>query len=126
MRDSPPEVPGEQGAGAEHAGGEFTSLEPSLRRLTLVRWTPQSFEDFAKVDIVDHVAMEEAMKSSDKEQLQKAIKEELKSLEDNGARTKTELPPGKISIPCKKVFKKARRQGNFCNLKVRMVARGFL
>lgn len=74
----------------------------------------------------DLAAMKEAMKSSEKEQGQKAIKKKRKSIKDNGAWTKTALSPGNTAIPCKTVFRrKLDDKSNLCRLKARLVAKFF-
>lgn len=56
----------------------------------------------------------------------KAMHQEIKALEENKTWTVTELPPGKIAIGCKWVFKLKRKpNGNIDRYKARLVAKGF-
>lgn len=73
----------EQELGNKNAGERFLIPKQELRRTTRAKKMPQYFENFAKVATRDYETIEEAMESSENEQWKKAIKEELKSIENN-------------------------------------------
>ena len=68
----------------------------------------------------------EAMNSKEKENWEKAMKEEISSLKENGTWALEELPKGSKEIGSKWVFKKKRdSSGNVSSFKARLVAQGF-
>lgn len=87
--------------------------------------TPPRFEHFATVAFEDPDTMEKALKSPDKDQLQKAMKEKLELIENNTTWTKTVQPPRETAVPWKVVFRCERDdKGNVYRFKARLVAKG--
>lgn len=110
------EVAEEQYPGDEHPQKEFNTPEQTLRRSTIVRRNPPCLENLATVVIEDLVMMEEDMKSSNKEQWLKAMREELKFAEDNGTWARTALSLGKTAISCKMMLKKKLDEKGNCQI----------
>lgn len=100
----------------------YTAEQPP-KRTTKIRKALQCFEDFTKVAIEYQVAMEEAIESWYKEHWLHLIKEELKSIADNGPSSEATLPSGKSAIPSKIMFlHKLDDRGNVSHFKARLVA----
>lgn len=69
---------------------------------------------------------EEAFSGPNAAQWKKTMTEEIQSLEDNNTWTLVQLPPGKIPIGCRWVFKlKKDSEGKPTKFKARLVAQGF-
>lgn len=70
--------------------------------------------------------MAEDLRSSEKEQWKKAMKEEWASIEENATWGKAALPPGKTAIPCKPVLKRMfDDKGNVCCFNAHLMTKGF-
>jgi transposase InsO family protein len=76
--------------------------------------------------IINPVTYEEAMNGSEAHQWRKAMKDEIKSLEENETWSLTELPKGKKAIGSKWVFKKKiGKDGQVERYKARFCAKGY-
>lgn len=84
MRDSDMEAEERQDPENENLVKELSNPEQTLKRSALLRREPWRLEDLAAVAVEDLVTVEEELRSSNWKQRQKAINEELKSIEDNG------------------------------------------
>ena len=74
----------------------------------------------------DHVSFKKAMECYDSEKWFNAMKEELKSMDDNEVWELVELPNEKKRVGCKWVFKTKRdSKGNIERHKARLVAKGY-
>ena len=74
----------------------------------------------------DPVSFIEAMESDNSEKWLNAMKEEIKSMDDNKVWDLAELPEGSKRVGCKWVFKTKRdSKGNIERYKARLVAKGF-
>ncbi|WVY90570.1 hypothetical protein V8G54_036084 [Vigna mungo] len=74
----------------------------------------------------DPVSFRQAMESNNSENWLNAMKEELKSMDDNKVWDLVELPNGSKRVGCKWVFKtKHDSKGNIERYKARLVAKGF-
>jgi hypothetical protein len=74
----------------------------------------------------DHVSFKKAMECYDSEKWLNAMKEELKSMDDNEVWELVELPNEKKHVGCKWVFKTKRdSKGNIEIHKARLVAKGY-
>ena len=74
----------------------------------------------------DPVSFRQAMESVNSEKWLNAMKEELKSMDDNKVWDLVELPKGSKRVGCKWVFKTKRdSKGNVERYKARLVAKGF-
>lgn len=74
----------------------------------------------------DPVTIDDAKKRADWPEWQKAMNDELSSLQKNGTWSLCKLPAGRKAISCKWVFKlKYKSNGDVDKYKARLVARGF-
>ena len=74
----------------------------------------------------DLILVSQVKQSSDFEKWIKAMKDEMKSMKDNGVWDLVELPESVKSIGCKWIFKTKRdSKGNIVRYKARLVAKGF-
>ncbi|RVW25195.1 Retrovirus-related Pol polyprotein from transposon TNT 1-94 [Vitis vinifera] len=74
----------------------------------------------------DPISVSQVKQSSDSEKWIKAMKDEMKSMKDNGVWDLVELPKGVKPIGCKWIFKTKRdSKGNIVRYKARLVAKGF-
>ena len=72
------------------------------------------------------VSFKQALKCSNSEKWLNAMKEELKSMDDNKVWDLVELPKGSKRVGCKWVFKiKRDSKGNIITFKARLAAKGF-
>lgn len=95
MTDALPKVAEEQGPVFERAGEEFKIPEKSLRLLSSAGRESQCFEDFATVAIEDPVTTDEFMGNARRQQWQKKMMEEMRSIEGSGTWKKIDLPSEK-------------------------------
>ncbi|RVW94541.1 Retrovirus-related Pol polyprotein from transposon TNT 1-94 [Vitis vinifera] len=74
----------------------------------------------------DPISVSQVKQSSDSEKWIEAMKDEMKSMKDNGVWDLVELPKGVKPIGCKWIFKtKWDSKGNIVRYKARLVAKGF-
>ncbi|RVW43382.1 Retrovirus-related Pol polyprotein from transposon TNT 1-94 [Vitis vinifera] len=74
----------------------------------------------------DPISVSQVKQSSNSEKWIEAMKEEMKSMKDNGVWDLVELPEGVKPIGCKWIFKTKRdSKGNIVRYKARLVAKGF-
>ncbi|RVW41773.1 Retrovirus-related Pol polyprotein from transposon TNT 1-94 [Vitis vinifera] len=74
----------------------------------------------------DPISVSQVKQSSDSEKWIEAMKDEMKSMKDNGVWDLVELPKGVKPIGCKWIFKTKRdSKGNIVRYKARLVAKGF-
>ncbi|RVW46052.1 Retrovirus-related Pol polyprotein from transposon TNT 1-94 [Vitis vinifera] len=74
----------------------------------------------------DLISVSQVKKSSDSEKWIEAMKDEMKSMKDNGVWDLVELPKDVKPIGCKWIFKTKRdSKGNIVRYKARLVAKGF-
>ncbi|RVW42881.1 Retrovirus-related Pol polyprotein from transposon TNT 1-94 [Vitis vinifera] len=74
----------------------------------------------------DPISVSQVKQSSDSEKWIEAMKDEMKSMKDNGVWDLVELPEGVKPIGCKWIFKTKRdSKGNIVRYKARLVAKGF-
>nr|CAN71504.1 hypothetical protein VITISV_021017 [Vitis vinifera] len=74
----------------------------------------------------DPISVSQVKQSSDSEKWIEAMKDEMKSMKDNGVWDLVELPKGVKPIGCKWIFKaKHDSKGNIVRYKARLVAKGF-
>ncbi|WJZ94895.1 hypothetical protein VitviT2T_013713 [Vitis vinifera] len=74
----------------------------------------------------DPISVSQVKQSSDSEKWIEAIKDEMKSMKDNGVWDLVKLPESVKSIGCKWIFKtKWDSKGNIVRYKARLVAKGF-
>ncbi|RVW63854.1 Retrovirus-related Pol polyprotein from transposon TNT 1-94 [Vitis vinifera] len=74
----------------------------------------------------DPISVSQVKQSSDSEKWIEAMKDEMKSMKDNGVWDLVELPEGVKSIGCECIFKTKRdSKGNIVRYKARLVAKGF-
>ena len=74
----------------------------------------------------DLILVSQVKQSSNSEKWIEAMKEEMKSMKDNGIWDLVELPEGVKPIGCKWIFKTKRdSKGNIARYKARLVAKGF-
>ena len=74
----------------------------------------------------DPVSFDQAMSGENSDKWLMAMKEELKSMDDNNVWEMTELPKDSKRVDCKWVFKTKRdSKGNVERYKVRLVAKGY-
>lgn len=79
-----------------------------------------------KNDLFEPKNYKEAITCKQSNKWLEAMKEELRSIEDNGTWKKLQLPPGRKAIGCKWVYKlKTDGKGNVIRHKARLVAQGF-
>ncbi|RVW84163.1 Retrovirus-related Pol polyprotein from transposon TNT 1-94 [Vitis vinifera] len=75
----------------------------------------------------DPISVSQVKQSSNSEKWIKAMKDEMKSMKDNGVLDLVELPEGVKPIGCKWIFKsKGDSKGNIVRYKARLVAKGFI
>ncbi|UYV78997.1 hypothetical protein LAZ67_17000580, partial [Cordylochernes scorpioides] len=78
------------------------------------------------LDIIESTTFEQAINSKEAPYWRRAMKDELRSLEDINTWTLSDLPLGKRPISSRWVFKiKTNSKGDFERFKARLVARGF-
>ncbi|RVW61151.1 Retrovirus-related Pol polyprotein from transposon TNT 1-94 [Vitis vinifera] len=74
----------------------------------------------------DPISVSQVKQSSNSEKWIEAMKDEMKSMKDNGVWDLVELPKGVKPIGCKWIFKTKRdSKGNIVRYKARLVAKGF-
>ena len=74
----------------------------------------------------DPISVSQVKQSSDSKKWIEAMKDEMKSMKDNGVWDLVELPEGVKPIGCKWIFKTKRdSKGNIVRYKARLVAKGF-
>ncbi|RVW20741.1 Retrovirus-related Pol polyprotein from transposon TNT 1-94 [Vitis vinifera] len=74
----------------------------------------------------DQISVSQVKQSSNSEKWIEAMKDEMKSMKDNGVWDLVELPKGVKPIGCKWIFKTKRdSKGNIVRYKARLVAKGF-
>ena len=74
----------------------------------------------------DPISVNQVKKSSDSEKWIEVIKDEMKSMKDNGVQDLVKLPESVKPIGCKWIFKtKWDSKGNIVRYKARLVAKGF-
>ena len=96
---------------------------PSRERRQAIEWWKSGT---ALVATADPETVGDALASSDAEQWQQAMEEELKSLHENNTWSLEKLPAGVEAIPVKWVFKtKLNANGSIERYKARLVAKGF-
>lgn len=74
--------------------------------------------------VSDELSLEEALEGSEKEHWEQAIKEELKSFEDNKAWDIVDIPVSANIVKCKWVLKKKCDSDNNVRYRARLVAKG--
>ncbi|XP_074037972.1 uncharacterized protein [Leptinotarsa decemlineata] len=72
----------------------------------------------------DELTLEEALQGPEKEQWEQAVKEELKSFEDNNAWEVVDVPASGNIVKCKWVLKKKCDNENHVCYRARLVAKG--
>ena len=105
---------------------EAARVQDPLRRGTRVRYIPDRYHGALMAD-EDPKTVNQAMKSKQKDQWEKAIKEELEKLSKNGTwKIVDKLPEGKNLVGSRLVFKTKRdADGNVTRYKARLVAQGY-
>ena len=74
----------------------------------------------------DTISVSQVKQSFDSKKWIEAMKDEMKSMKDNGVWDLVELPEGVKPIGCKWIFKTKRdSKGNIVRYKARLVAKGF-
>lgn len=108
---------------------EFYYLSESNIIESRLRNKPNQVDDasgFISLNLEEPTTYDDAMKSSNKDEWYAAMKDELKSLEDNNTWRLVDAPKGKKIVDNKWVFKiKYRLDGSVERFKARLVARGF-
>ncbi|RVW68648.1 Retrovirus-related Pol polyprotein from transposon TNT 1-94 [Vitis vinifera] len=107
-------------SGREPLRKSITGFKTHLRFLLLKLWNRFKFmkrrSNFSS----------QVKQSSDSEKWIEAMKDEMKSMKDNGVWDLVELPKGVKPIGCKWIFKTKRdSKGNIVRYKARLVAKGF-
>ncbi|WVZ16815.1 hypothetical protein V8G54_009797 [Vigna mungo] len=118
----------------EHINVEPEPQEAALRRSVRLK-KPAILNDYVVYSVEhesdlsideDPLSFRQAMKSNNSENWLNAMKEELKSMDDNKVWDLVELPKGSKRVGCKWVFKtKHDSKGNIERYKSRLVAKGF-
>ena len=86
----------------------------------------QEYEVDIKLVEDDPINLQQALQSSDSHKWIDAMKDEMKSMEDNDVLDLVELPKGSKPIGCKWIFKTKRdSNGNVKRYKARIVTKGF-
>jgi hypothetical protein len=105
---------------------------PRRERRPLGEWwkshiPPQQPQEHANIAYVsDPTTLHEALRSSDANKWEMAMKEEYDALMANGTWELAPLPEGRSSVGCKWVFRTKRdAHGNIVRYKARLVAKGF-
>jgi len=103
---------------------DFSKAEDVLRHREELRQSER--EEFANVAVFgEPTSFDEAMRSEHSSEWQRAAEEEMKSLEKNETWELAELPPGRVAVKSKWVFKtKLGEDGEVVRYKARLVARG--
>ena len=106
--------------------------EPALRRSQRQRRSAISDDymlyqvEYEEWTIKDPVSYSQAIKDVNSSKWIDAMKDELKSMDENQVWEVVQLPPGHKSVGCKWVFKTKRDcKGNIERHKARLVAKGF-
>jgi len=102
--------------------------EPQPRRSTRATrgQLPSRYCCLSNVESSEPSTYAEAIKSSNANEWMSAMKEELKSIEDNETYEMTDLPPGRKAIGSRWVYKtKKNEDGSIARHKARLVAQGF-
>ncbi len=67
------------------------------------------------------------MRGADRALWEEALEQELASIDANGTWEPARLPPERVALTCKLVFKRKRdAQGRVCRYRIRLVVQGYL